>query len=105
MIAAGLVRTIKAAADTFDERDIAQGFVTTLCCVFNGYCESLYLQMRMIMINKPRQKDWRGSLPAWWSVRSLLRGEYDLPLHAASPGDREMFVATAHVGGGNVPRG
>ena len=30
MVTWGLCRTIKAAADTFDDRDIAQGFVTTL---------------------------------------------------------------------------
>ena len=60
MVTGGFTRTIKAAKDTFDDKDIAQGFVTTLCFVFNGHIESLDLQMQMIMINKPRRVECEG---------------------------------------------
>jgi hypothetical protein len=60
MVTGGLVRTIKAAADSFDDKKVAQVFVTTLCCVFNGYCEGFELDMRMILTTKPKPVEGEG---------------------------------------------
>lgn len=52
MVRGGLVRSIKVAADTF-EGDIAVGFVTQLCIVFNAFCADMELDMRMMVLQQP----------------------------------------------------
>ena len=50
MITGGLERTIRAAAQTFHNHNIAQGFLTSLCGILNAYAEAYELTMRMIVI-------------------------------------------------------